>query len=96
MQWASMPHLTRNCCQKRSCSRVVLQTLDWTASWIESLRGCSVAGFVVGSGSTAMMATGAGVPMGASYLNWTGWKERACSANCWSWMTEKEASACWR
>ena len=79
--------------------QTVPQTPSWTGSSIENLRNCSVAGSDFdsgfGFGSIAMRATGAEVSMGASYLSWTDWTARACSANCWSLMTEKEASACW-
>tara|TARA_X000000950_G_scaffold105792_1_gene133248 strand:+ start:541 stop:843 length:303 start_codon:yes stop_codon:yes gene_type:complete len=90
--WALMPHLRKNCCLKMNHSQIAHQTLNWTESWTENQRSCSAVGFAAGLSLTAMKVKAAEASTGASYSSWT---VRACSAHCWNWMTEKEASACW-
>jgi hypothetical protein len=75
-----------------SYSQTARQTLIWTENSTENQRSCSAVGFAAGLSLTVMKVRAASASTGAS---WTGWTVRACSAHCWNWMTEKEASACW-
>jgi hypothetical protein len=75
-----------------SYSQTARQTLIWTENSTENQRSCSAVGFAAGLSLTAMKVRAAEASTGASYSSWT---VRACSAHCWNWMTEKEASACW-